>query len=195
VSAEVSPVAAPLVLVEGRSDALVVEHLLGRAGVEGVEVVDLAGITNVERVLTRVAAGASGDETTVAGLCDAGEVRFVEAALRRRGRLVHDRDDLAREGWFVCEGDLEDELIRALGPEAVVDVVTGLGELGRFRTFQRQPEWRERPVTDQLHRFAGSGSGRKARLAAALADRLTEDDTPPPLRALVEHVARQVSVD
>jgi hypothetical protein len=69
-----------------------------------------------------------------------------------------------------------------------VAAVTELGELGRFRTFQNQPEWRDRTIEDQLHRFAGSGSGRKLRLAEALAARLTPTSTPKPLRRLVAHV-------
>ena len=81
----------------------------------------------------------------------------------------------------MCEDDLEDELIRALGTDAVIDVVTREGELGLLHTFQQQPAQRGRSLHDQLHRFAGTKSGRKVRLAAALAAELALDAVPAPL--------------
>jgi hypothetical protein len=176
-----------VVLVEGRSDAAVVAPLLARYASDEVDVLVLDGITNIERQLSLLSADAW---PSVCGLCDAGEVGFVERALARRGVEVRDRDDLARHGFFVCDRDLEDELIAALGADEVLDALAGLGELGRFRTFQNQPEWRDRSVEDQLHRFAGSGSGRKLRLAETLAARLTPATTPKPLAELVAHIDR-----
>ncbi|NHN54907.1 ATP-dependent endonuclease [Calidifontibacter sp. DB0510] len=174
------------VLVEGDSDAVVVARLLTLRGVHDVEVRVTHGITNFPRHL-RADAG-----TSVLGLCDAGEQQVVVRALRRLGIRVE--GNLVAHGFFVCNRDLEDELIRSLGAAAVLDALHDLGELGRFRTFQHQPEWRGRPIEDQLHRFAGSGSGRKRRLATALAERLTPETTPQPLGALVEAAAR-VMVD
>lgn len=173
------------VLVEGRSDAAVVGSLFAHHGLADAELIVMDGITNIERQLALLSA----DEwVSVCGLCDLGEVGFVERALARRGMEVRDRDDLARHGFFVCDTDLEDELIRSLGADEVVAAVTELGELGRFRTFQNQPEWRDRTIEDQLHRFAGSGSGRKLRLAEVLSARLTPTTTPMALRRLVAHV-------
>jgi hypothetical protein len=43
-------------------------------------------------------------------------------------------------------------------------------------------------VTEQLRRFAGTRSGRKAVLAAALAAALTPAATPTPLRRLLDLV-------
>ena len=117
----------------------------------------------------------------MAGLCDGGEVRFFAGALRREGHDVDGRDELERLGFFVCDTDLEDELIRALGTDAVVDVVAREGELGLLHTFQQQPAQRERSLHDQLHRFCGTKSGRKVRLAAALAAELAPEAVPAPL--------------
>jgi hypothetical protein len=144
-------------------------------------VVPMGGITNVARHLQEHA-GRPG--STVAGLCDRGEVRFVLGALRRTGRDVCEAD-LAAYGFFVCDTDLEDELIRALGTDAVVDVIEREGELGLLRTFRNQPHQRARSLHDQLHRFAGTRSGRKVRLAAALAEALPLDAVPPPLRSVL----------
>ena len=170
----------PVVLVEGESDAIVVRHVLGARGATA-RVVAMGGVTNLARHLEAL----GGPARDVLALVDGGEARVAVRALRRFGRDVDTAAELPRHGVFVCERDLEDLLIRALGPEAVLDGLAATGELGAFESFSRMPEWRRRHVTDRLHRFAGSGSGRKARLAAALAVRLDPDVLPDPLDALV----------
>ena len=180
-----------VVLVEGRSDVAVVRALLDRRpppDVAGVEVVSMEGVTNIERHLTRIEATTPGAD--VAGLCDLAEAGFLVRALQRRGHAVSGPADLPRHGFFVCDADLEDELIRAVGPRTVAQALTELGDEGRFLTFQQQPEWRDRPLHDQLRRFAGSRSGRKEQLASALARRLDDAVMPAPLTGLVEHVVR-----
>jgi hypothetical protein len=169
-----------VVLVEGPSDAAVLDVLARRLGLDApeVSVVSMGGVTNVGRYLREYA---DRPGTTVTGLCDRREVRFVAGALRRLGHDVDGRDDLAAYGFFVCDDDLEDELIRALGTAAVVEVVEREGELGMLRTFQNQPFQRARSLHDQLHRFAGTRSGRKVRLAAALASEVDLDSVPAPL--------------
>ncbi|EWT05235.1 hypothetical protein N864_06145 [Intrasporangium chromatireducens Q5-1] len=182
-----------VVLVEGRSDAVVVEALAAARGLDTtdgvVRVVAMGGVTNIRSHLLR---HADQSDVHVLGLCDAPEERYVVRALQEAGRPVTCRAEMGALGFFVCVQDLEDELLRALGPEAVEDALSELGDLGRFRTFQRQPEWRGRPLPDQLHRFAGSGSGRKLALAARLARRLTPATTPPPLAALVDRMVGAV---
>ena len=148
--------------------------------------VSMHGVTNTARYLGEYAARPG---TTVAGLCDRGEVRFVAGALRRLGHPVEAHADLATYGFFVCDEDLEDELIRALGTAAVIDAIDREGELGRLRTFQNQPFQRGRSLHDQLHRFAGTKSGRKVRLAAALAEELALDALPTPLLDVLTLVA------
>ncbi len=63
---------------------------------------------------------------------------------------------MARMGFHVCVADLEDELIRALGGDAVERVVAAQGELVALRTFQRQPQWAGRTQEEQLRRFLGT---------------------------------------
>ena len=170
-----------VVLVEGPSDAAVLDVLGRRLGLATpeVEVVSMGGVTNIRTYL------ATYDDLNVAGLCDGGEMRFFARALRRRGHEVETREDLAALGFFVCEDDLEDELIRALGADAVVDVVKREGELALLHTFQQQPAQRERSLHHQLHRFFGTKSGRKVRLAAALAAEVALDRVPAPLRGVL----------
>jgi hypothetical protein len=180
-----------VVLVEGRSDVAVVRTLLERRAaddVTGVEVVSMEGVTNIERHLSRLEA--TRPTTEVVGLCDVAEAGFLVRALQRRGKAVSGKTDLPRHGFFVCDADLEDELIRAVGPGAVAEALAELGDAARFLTFQQQPEWRGRSLHDQLRRFAGSRSGRKEQLAGALAARLDPAALPPPLHGLVERVLR-----
>jgi hypothetical protein len=91
-------------------------------------------------------------------------------------------------GFFVCVEDLEDELIRALGADAVKQVIEAQGEIDAFRTFQRQPEWRGRTDEQRLRRFFGTNAGRKIRSAPALVDALDLTRVPRPLDALLAHV-------
>ena len=61
------------------------------------------------------------------------------------------------------------------------DVVAREGELGLLHTFQQQPAQRDRSLHEQLHRFCSTKSGRKVRLAGALAAELALDAVPAPL--------------
>jgi len=176
-----------VVLVEGRSDAAAVRPLLRRHDLGAARVVDMGGVTNFARHLR------DHHDQAVVGLCDVGEEYFLVHAFELRGDPVDGRSGLAERGFFVCVRDLEDELIRALGTDQVLDALADLGELARFRTFQHQPEWRGRPLPDQLRRFAGAGSGRKERLAAELAQRLDPAHTSEPLAGLVRAVAARLS--
>lgn len=173
----------PVVLVEGESDAIVVRALLEARGARA-SVRPMGGVTNLLRFLDEL----GGPAAHVLALVDAGEIRFATGALRRHGIRAETAEELGWHGVFVCERDLEDVLIRALGARIVCEELESLAELTGFRTFAQMPQWRDRPLSDQLHRFAGSGSGRKARLAARLVDRLDPGHLPAPLGTMVEAV-------
>ena len=176
-----------VVLVEGPSDVASLRTLAASRGLHeerhAFELVSMGGVTNVRHHLSRLSTAAP--RVRVAGLCDAPEERYVAGALRAQGVVVETRADLERQGFFVCERDLEEEVIRALGPQAVELALADLRLLDRFRTFQRQPEWRDRPLADQLRRFAGVASGRKVLLAEELAGLLTPENTPHPLAGVM----------
>jgi hypothetical protein len=191
-----------VVLVEGESDRVALTTLARLRGrdlaAEGVEVVAMGGATNVHRFLGRYAG--TGERVRVAGLCDLGERRFFARAVLRHGLAAHDTVrhpvgrraaealDLAPYGFFVCDRDLEDELIRCLGADRVLAVVADEGEAGALTTFRQQPAQRPRPVEAQLHRFLGTHSGRKAQYARALVEALPAGTAPAPLEALLAHV-------
>jgi hypothetical protein len=177
-----------VVLVEGESDRLAVEALAARRGrdlaLEGVAVRAIGGAQAIRRVLAGVGGGVA-----VAGLCDAGEEGDFRRALEAAGLGEGlDRAGMERLGFYVCDADLEDELIRALGTERVEALVAAQGELRPFRTLQKQPEHRERTAAQQLHRFLGSGGGRKLRYAPLLVAALDPGSVPPPLDGVVTHV-------
>jgi hypothetical protein len=180
-----------VVLVEGMSDRVAVEALAARRGrdldAERVAVIAIGGAQAIGRVLARF--GPLGLDLDLAGLCDAGEERDFRRALERAG-LGRDltRAGMEALGFFVCDADLEDELIRALGAEAVEHLIERQGELRSYRTLQKQPAQRGRTREQQLARFMGSRSGRKAHYARVLVDALDLGRVPRPLDAVLAHV-------
>lgn len=181
-----------VVLVEGASDKAAIEALAERRGrdlaAEGISLVAMGGATNIGTYVGRF--GPHGRDLRLAGLCDAGEEGDFRRSLERAGFGSElGRGDLEALGFFVCVADLEDELIRALGTAAVERVVDAEGELGSFRTLQKQPAWRGSATHDQLRRFMGSGSGRKIRYSGALVAALDPDRVPRPLDGLLAHLS------
>ena len=180
-----------VVLVEGISDQYALEALAERRGrdldAEGISVVPIGGAQSIGRFLKRF--GPEGLDVKLAGLCDAGEEGDFQRGLERAG-LGTDltRPEMEGLGFYVCVADLEDELIRALGADAVEQVVDAQGDLGSFRTLQKQPEWRERATEEQLRRFMGSGGRRKIRYGRLLVEALDLRQVPRPLDLVLAHV-------
>lgn len=173
-----------VVLVEGISDRYALEALAVRHGrnlaAERIAVVPIGGAQAIGRFLDGF--GPHGLDLELAGLCDAAEEGEFRRGLERAGLGSHPtRADLERLGFYVCDADLEDELIRALGVSAVEQVVDAQGELGALRTLQKQRAWNGRPHQEQLRRFMGSGGRRKIRYARLLVEALELDRVPRPL--------------
>ena len=189
--AEIDGSARTVVLVEGVSDQRALETLAARRGHDlasaGVAVVAMGGSKNVRYAIDRF--GPAGLDRGLAGLVDAPEEGDYRRALERAGlTLGPTRADLERLGFFVCEADLEDELIRALGSARVEAILEARGDLSTFRTFQRQPAQRGRAIEAQLRRFMGTKGGRKEAYAAHLVEALDLAEMPRPLDLLLRHV-------
>src|SRR6218665_2087582 len=127
-------VPATLVLVEGDSDAAALQALAGLTGLDlvrhGLQIRPAHGVTNFPRVLREFLQAQPG--AGCCGLYDVADVRHVRRALLETGLLDSAQPvgpALETCGFFACEADLEDELIRALGPEAVQRVIAAEGEL------------------------------------------------------------------
>ena len=180
--------AGTVVLVEGASDRHAVEALAARRGrdleAERISVVPISGAKRIGRFLEIY--GPRGHDARLAGLCDAAEAADFQRGLERAGLGVDlDRAGMEALGFYVCEADLEDELIRALGVVRVQEVIAAQGEIAAFRTFQRQPAQRGRAVEAQLRRFMGTKGGRKLRYGTLLVDALDLERVPLPLDHLL----------
>jgi hypothetical protein len=167
-----------VVLVEGVSDRCAVETLARRRGrdldAEGLAVVPMGGYGNLPRVLRQYRG------VRLAGLYDVGEERHFLRALR-----CDDGGDLERVGFYACTRDLEDELTRAVGQDGMQRVLTEQGELRAFRTYQKQPAHRARPLEEQLHGFMWN---RKQRYAVLLVEALDLERVPRPLDSVLAHL-------
>ena len=160
-----------VVLVEGITDRIALEAVAAKLGrdlvAQGIEIVPIGGAQAIRR------AAAEYDGERVAGLCDAGEERFFCRVLG--------------DATYVCDKDLEDELIRVLGSERVQNVVAAQGELETFRSFQNQVFWRERPVEQQLRRWLQNG-GRYLRYPPLLVEAMAPEEIPRPLAGVLAAV-------
>jgi hypothetical protein len=182
--------ARAVILVEGWSDQAAIDTLARRRGwdlrTEGILTLPIGGVTNLGAFIE--ALGPSGLDLRLAGLCDAAEEDYARRTLERAG-LGTDltRAGLEARGFFICEADLEDELIRALGTPAVEAVLKAQGELHSFRRFQEQPAQRGRSLNAQLHRFMGTRGGRKVRYGSLLTDAIDLAHVPRALELVIAH--------
>jgi hypothetical protein len=167
-----------VLLVEGKSDVCAVETLARRRdrdlAAEGIAVVPMGGYGNLPRFLDRYR------DVPLAGLYDVGVERHFLNALG-----CDDRGALERAGFYACTRDLEDELTRAVGPEGMERVLAEQNELRKFRTYQKQPAHRTRPLEEQLHGFMWN---RKQRYAVLLIEALDLARIPRPLDRVLAHV-------
>ncbi len=203
-----------VVLVEGHSDRVALRTLaqcLGRdLDAEGVEVVAMGGITNTRAFAKRY--GPLGLGLPLAGLYDIGERAVLRRGLRAAG-LADPLEPYAFEpdvvepeaigpeaieppaferlGFYACDRDLEDELLRALGTDAAEAVIAEAGEAQSLRLLAGMPAQRGWTRLAVLRRFLGSQSGRKARYADLFVRALDPDRVPEPLTALLAHVRRE----
>jgi hypothetical protein len=153
-----------VVVVEGESDRIALEVLAARLDVRLPPVAVVGGAHSARRAVAELRGEA------VLGLVDVKERAQFESVITR---------------VFVCDPDLEGELVRALGIPAVESVIAANGELESFRRLQNQPAQRGRPIEAQLARFFGGRSGNKRRYAALLAAAVPLDRIPGPLAALL----------
>lgn len=180
--------AKTVILVEGASDQRAVQTLARRRGrdleSENVAVIPIAGATNVDRFLSLL--GPRGYDVPLAGLCDVGEEREYQAALEGAGIGTGlDRPAMEKLGFFVCVRDLEEELIRALGPDRMLSLMESQGNIRRFRSFQNQPAQRHKTIEAQIWRWLGNY---KIRYASLMVDALDLDEVPRPLDGVLNHV-------
>ncbi|QLJ03112.1 ATP-dependent endonuclease [Streptomyces sp. NEAU-sy36] len=168
-----------VVLLEGPSDVAAVDALAEGRGrdlaAEGICVLPIGGAMSVGRYVRLL--GPSGLDLRLTGLCDETERPYYARGFSQAGA--------ARDDFFVCAADLEDELIRALGVPRVAELIRSQGELRALQTFLRQPAQQGRPPRQQFRRFLGTRKGRKIRYGRVLVEDLAPDRTPAPLGGLL----------
>lgn len=99
--------------------------------------------------------------------------------------LLTEADDLDSAGFFICVQDLEDELVRALGTDAMLELIESQGHLRGFRSFQNQPAQRHKSNEQQLWRWLGN---HKIRYAPLMVDALDLPRVPRPLDSVLDAV-------
>ena len=186
-----TPTPRVVVLVEGNSDRVALRTLARRLGRDlsagGVEVVAMGGITNTRAFASRY--GPRGLGIPLVGLYDAAEEAKLRHGLAAAGLAAAlEPDGPSGLGFYKCSADLEDELIRALGPDGVEAVIESAGDGRALRLLAGMPAQRDWTRLAILHRFLGSQAGRKARYAELLVDALDPHHVPEPLAAVLARV-------
>jgi ABC-type ATPase involved in cell division len=172
-----------VVLVEGFSDFLALQRLAEIAGRnldgEAVALIALEGETLFKHYLQLF--GPSGLDLELRGLCDADAEASWISRLAAAGNPVSDRGSLAASGFFVCDPDLEGELLHALGESQVEQVLDKDGALSAFQTFTGQ----NTGVANALlqGQFVKKD---KIRWAPLLASEIAEQAIPEAIRELLE---------
>jgi hypothetical protein len=180
-----------IALVEGVSDQIAVDTLAHRLRPDAepqISVLPVGGAQGLRRTLRVVIARHPG--VPLAGLYDIAEAPVVRSALEDAG-LLPPGHEIEEAGFFACVHDLEDELLRACGPALAEQCLSANGDLTAFRKLQSQPEWRGRPLHDQLRRWIASGARRKLRYARILVAAIPSERMPQPLVAVLERAAPQ----
>ncbi|MEU8002179.1 TOPRIM nucleotidyl transferase/hydrolase domain-containing protein [Catellatospora sp. NPDC049111] len=185
--------AVALILVEGLSDRIALETAAAGRGrdleAERVVIVPIGGAHAIGRFLTEL--GPLAAQVRLSGLCDVREEEIFRRALVAAGvGSPRTRADMAGLGFEVCVDDLEQELIRAIGPAQVEALFDSQGDLGSFRSLQSQPAWRGQDTERQMWRFLRAGSRRNLRYARLLTEAAMNRGTlPRPLASLVDRAA------
>ena len=179
--------ARTVLLVEGPSDYLAVREAARILGVDldgkAVSIVSLQGAGLLETYLRLL--GPSGLDLELAGLCDLDAESDWRNKLAAAGCAVHDRTTMNVQGFFICDRDLEAELVAAHGDQAVLTIINGDGEGSRYAAFANQPLNRGLSTTEQLEKFA---RGNKTRWSPRLMGALTARTIPQPIKDLLARV-------
>jgi len=178
------------ILVEGVSDKYALEALALRKNrnldADGVSIVVMEGAGGIKTFLALL--GPSGLRVELAGLCDIAEESKWADALKAHGFSAKlDRTVMASLGFFVCDKDLEDVLITAVGEQETLRVIDSQGETAAFALFAKQPAQGGKSRHEQLHDFLHT-RGRQITYAPLLVDRLELKKLPASLEGVIDAV-------
>jgi len=182
--------AGAVILVEGQSDRYALEAVAARKhrnlDAEGVTIVAMRGAGGIATFLTLL--GPNGLKLRLAGLCDSGEQPKWAQALESHGMGSNlDRAAMAAIGFEVCDGDLEEVLIAAVGEKTTLAIIDAQGDTAEFAAFAQQPAHNAKTVVQRLHDFL-HGRGRNITYAPLMVDSID----PAKLPAALENVINAV---
>ena len=182
--------ARAVILVEGQSDKYALQAAAAKKkrnlDADGVTIVAMRGAGGIGTFLTLL--GPDGLKVKLAGLCDAGEESKWAQALESHGMGAKlDRAAMAAMGFGVCDGDLEEVLIAAVGEKATLGIIDAQGDTAEFGAFAQQPAHKTKTVTQQLHDFL-HGRGRNITYAPLMVDALDPTKLPAALENVINAV-------
>ena len=180
--------ARAVILVEGQSDKYALEAVAAKKkrnlDADGATIVAMRGAGGIGTFLSLL--GPNGLKVKLAGLCDANEESKWAQALELHGMGAKlDRAAMATLGFEVCDRDLEEVLIAAVGEVKTLAIIDAQGDKAEFETFAQQPTQKTKPVPQQLHDFLHR---RNITYAPLMVDAIDAAKIPPAL----EHVINAV---
>jgi energy-coupling factor transporter ATP-binding protein EcfA2 len=175
------------ILVEGVSDKYAIEALALRTNrnldAEGISIVSMHGAGGIATFLKLL--GQDGLKIKLIGLCDAAEESDWAKSLESNGHGSKlDRAAMASLGFFVCDKDLEDVLITAVGEAATLELISNQGDAAAFKAFAKQPAHSGKTTKEQLHDFIHS-RGRHVTYAPLFVEQLDLSKLPPSLESVI----------
>jgi putative ATP-dependent endonuclease of the OLD family len=176
-----------VILVEGFSDFLATRVLAATLGVEldaaGVSLISLDGADVFVHYLRLF--GPGGLDLDLRGLCDADHEEEWQSRLTQAGIPITDRQTMNAAGFYICDPDLEAELLGALDTDRVAAVIAADGGQALFDSYANQPAQQGRS-TEELQLGFVQKPKAKIRWAPLIAAEMNSEEVPAPLRSLLE---------
>jgi putative ATP-dependent endonuclease of the OLD family len=175
-----------IMFVEGPSDRLAMLALAKKKNLAldslGVSIVTLDGAGILTWFVKLF--GPSGFQLPLCGLCDSDHLSEWSKVLETSGVGTNlSQAKMETIGFFVCDRDLEDELIKTLGLAAVIQTIDQNGDTNAWKIFCQQPKNKNLTQADQLRAFLRK-TQRKVLYAPLLVSKLSTT-IPRPLEELL----------
>jgi ABC-type cobalamin/Fe3+-siderophores transport system ATPase subunit len=177
--------AETVVLVEGFSDFLAIRALATTLGVNldgaGVTLLSLEGADLVVHYLRLF--GPSGLDLNLHGLCDLDHEEAWRGRLEQVGIPAPDLPAMNAAGFYVCDPDLEAELLGALDEQQIEALIAEEGAEAHFASFSQKDLNAGLSTSElQLHYV----KSQKIRWAPLVAAAIEATRVPTPIRELIE---------